>query len=134
MLFTYIFNERLDLAGFRKQAAHYMGKMNEINYHLYLPHYKIMVESAMVANSTAHIATVSLLDIKQNKDGEIVSELAIFPLFDFRFKESEDIQAIFSVKDNYRGSFTSNSTQDTVEKICRVMNLVHKIDKLKAFL
>ena len=134
MLFTYTFGEKLDLTRFQKQAAHYMGSMNEINYHIYLPHYKMTVESAMVANSTAHIATVAIYDIKRDDDGEIKRENAIFPLFDTRFKESKDIQAIFTVNDNYRGSFTSNNTRDTVEKICRVIKYLYKIDILKAFL
>jgi len=138
MLFTYTFGEKLDLTRFRKQAAHYMGNMNEINYDLYLPHYKIKIESSTVktkaTNSNAHIATISIFDIKRDDDGEIKREEVIFPLLDSRFKESKDIQAVFLINDTYRGNFISNSTQDTVEKLCCVIKLVHKIDHLKAFL
>ena len=134
MLFTYTFGEKLDLTEFRKQAAHYLGNMREITYHIYLPHYKMVVEAATIDNSTAHIVTIYMTDIRRDHDGEIIKEENIYPLLDTRFKESKDIQAIFTLVYYYRGSFVSNSTKESADKLCQLIKLIHKLNHLKAFL
>lgn len=136
MLFPYYFlDDKLDITKFSRPATHYIGTMREISFHLFLPHYKITVEIAGLDNSTAHIATVFFSDIRRDKDGSIVGrEEAIFPLLDIRFKDNPDVGAIFTVLDNYRGSFTSSSAKETVDKLCNLIKLVFKLDHLKAFL
>jgi hypothetical protein len=134
MLFSYTFGEKLDLTRFRKQAIHYMGKMDEATYHLYLPHYKMTVESAKKSNSTAHIITITLSDIKRDSDKEITSEWKVVPLLDTRFKDNFDIQNIFTMPPGYGGIFTTSNTEEAVEIICRVLKYIHKLNHLKAFL
>lgn len=134
MLFTYTFGEKLDLEKFRRQAAHYIGKMREVSYNLYLPHYKVVLEISGLDNSKEQIITVMLLDLKRDSNGWVHSGEAIYPLEDVRFKNNPDIQAVFTATNNFRGSFSVADPLDGVEKICRVVKLLHKLDHLKAFL
>ena len=135
MLFPYYFlDDKLDVTKFSKPATHYIGTMREISFHLFLRHYKMTVEIARLDNSTAHIATVFFSDIKRCEEGALTHEEAIFPLLDSRFKESDIVKAIFTVMDNYRGSFTSSSSKETVDKLCNLLKFIFKVDHLKAFL
>jgi len=134
MLFNYTFGEKLDLTRFQRQAAHYIAHMPEVSFHCDLPHYRVVVEVSGIENSSKHLATIFISDIERDKDGEIVNENAVWPLLDTRFKESKDIQAVFTAQDEWRGIFESASANDTAEKISRIVKHVHKIDHLKAFL
>lgn len=132
MLFRLDFKEKLDLSNFRKHAAHYIGKMRELTYHLVLPNYKILIEIAS-PDDQAHLVTLSFFDIKRDQDGEMLSEHVIIPLVDTRFRETKIIKDIFPV-DHYRATFSSTNKIVTVERICQLTKLVHKINHLKAFL
>jgi hypothetical protein len=125
--------EKLDLSKFRKQATHYLGQMRELSYHFYLPNYRVLVESVSLDDTTAHLVTLWIEEIKRDTDYEILTGKAVIPIIDTRFKESKIIQELFP-NDHYKSSFQSNNTSDTVNKICQVVKLVYKINNLKAFL
>jgi hypothetical protein len=132
MLFRLNFDEKLDLSKFRQHAIHYIGRMREITYHLSLKNHKILLEIAS-SNDLDHIITVTFFDLKRDVDGEIIQERVIIPMVDTRFKESNIIKELFPV-DNYRGTFESSKVKITVDKICELTKLIHKINYLKVFL
>lgn len=133
MLFRYDFGEKLDLTKFHKQAMHYIGTMRELTYELVLPDYKIHVEIVTLDNSNCHAVSLQFSDIFRDSDKEITGDKIVIPLIDTRFKESKIIQELFTI-DNYKAYFDSNSTLDTVDKLSKVIKLVHKINHLKCFL
>ena len=133
MLFRYDFAEKLDLSRFKKQASHYISTMREVTYNLFMPDYKMVVEIATPDNSTGHTISLTLYEIEKDKDGDIINERVIIPLIDTRFREISYIKDIFKI-DHYKAHFDSNSSTDTVEKICKLLKLIHKINNLKCFL
>lgn len=147
MIFRYDFGSNLDLSKFKKQSAHYIGRIPNISYHLFLSNYKIIAEinkiddgSLIQINSLSdsipnnlHTTTISIYDIIRDNDGEISKSDVVVPLNDIRFKELKQIIEIFPT-DHYKGSFASSTSQNTCDKICKIVNILTKIDKLKAFL
>jgi hypothetical protein len=133
MLFTIQVGEKLDLSKFRKHATHYIGQMREIHYHIYLPDYKVTAELATADNETSHIGYLWIEDIKRDQDNEIIECKMIYPSADTRFKESKDIQSLFPGS-YWKSLINSNSVTETVDKICRMVKLVHKINGLRVFL
>lgn len=134
MRYRYNFDsEKLDLPRFKKQAAHYIGKMRELHYEIILKNYKLLIEIVTPDNCTGHMVVISMFDIHKDNDGDIVNEKVIVPLIDTRFKESKLIQNIFVI-DNYKAHFDSNSVFETVDKISQLIKLIFKINNLKAFL
>jgi len=91
------------------------------------------VEIARPDDSNGHMVTVYFYEIKRDSDGEITNEKIIIPLIDTRFKELRDIQDVFVI-DHYKAHFDSNSAAMTIEKICKLLKVIHKINNLKAFL
>jgi hypothetical protein len=126
-------NEKLDLSKFRKQATYYLGQMRELSYHFYLPNYRVMVDSVSTDDTTAHLVTLWIEEIKRDADYEILTGKAVIPIIDIRFKESKIIQELFP-NDHYKSSFQSNDVAKTVDKICQLVKLVFKINSLKVFL
>lgn len=133
MEFRYDFGEKLDLTRFRKQAIHYMSSMREITYILYLPNYKVIAEITTPDNLPGHLVSIYFSEIIRDSSGTIVSDNAIIPLTDSRFKEIKDIQNLFKI-DHYKAYMTSYNSAETVNQICNLLRLVHKINRLKVFL
>lgn len=134
MNFRYDFvGDKLDLTRYTKQAIAYIGAMREVDYTIYFKHYKMRVEIARMANSSAHLATVYFFDLIRDESGEITGEKVIIPMIDTRFKESQSIKDLWGL-DHYKGHFESGSAVATVEKINKVIKLIYKIENLKAFL
>jgi hypothetical protein len=125
--------EKLDLTRFRKHASVYIGQMRELTYNLHLPDYKVVAEIVTPDNCNGHMVTLFFFDIEKDEDGNIVNEKVVIPLTDTRFKEIKEIQNLFTI-DHYKTHFDSNSAINTVDKICRLVKLVHKINHLKVFL
>ncbi len=132
MLYRYDFNEKLDLSRFRKQAAFYIGKMRELAYDLYLPNYKMRVEIARIDDSSSHISTIYFYQLERDGDGELVNERIVIPLTDMRFKDLTIVKELFTT-DNYKAHYQSSSVESTVDKICAILKIIHKINNLKAF-
>jgi hypothetical protein len=133
MQFRIEITEKLDLSKFRKQAAYYTGQMRELSYHFYLPDYKVIVELSTPDDSNYHLAMMWIVEIFRDQDKEIIREQVVIPLLDTRFKESKDIQSLFP-NDHYKTIFQSNNVKDTIDKICQLVKLTHKINGLKIFL
>jgi hypothetical protein len=128
------FGEKLDLSKFRKQAAFYISTLPQVNYYLVLPHYKVIAEVVRPEGSqTGRTVTLSLTELTRDKEGEIIAEKTIVPLIDNRFQEIEEIKKIFVI-DHYEATFDSNSPNEIVDKICHILKVVHKINRLKVFL
>lgn len=135
MLFSIRIGEKLDLVKFAKQANHYIATMDEIIYNIYLPDYKIVAEIVAGANgSTQHLLTMWIAELLRDQDKEIERESIIVPFVDTRFKESKIIQSLFTGVHGYRAIVQSSSVAETVENICLIIKMVHKINHLKAFL
>jgi hypothetical protein len=133
MQFTIQVGEKLDLSKFRKHATHYIGQMREIYYHIYLPDYRVMVELTTPDDSNSHMGDLWIEDIERDQDNEIIGCKIIYPNVDTRFKEIKDIQILFP-SSYWKSQINSNSVTETVDKICRVVKLVHKINGLLIYL
>jgi hypothetical protein len=133
MLFTIHIDEKLDLTKFRKQAMHYIGKMREITYHIYLPNYKVVAEIVSVEDSSKHLVSMWITELLRDKDKEITGEKVVIPVSDSRFRDIKDVQSIFPI-DDYKSLFESSSVLDTVNKICNLTKLAFKINNLLAYL
>jgi hypothetical protein len=134
MNFRYDFvGDKLDLTRYTKQAIAYIGAMREVDYTIYFKHYKMRVEIARLADSTAHAATVYFFELRRDDAGEIINEKVIIPATDTRFKESQSIKDLWGT-DHYKAHFDSSSSAATVEKINKVIKLIYKIENLKAFI
>ena len=133
MLFRYEFAEKLDLSIFRKQAIAYISNFQELSYHLVFPDYRIEVEIVSSENSTAHLAAMHIAEIEKDADGNVIRAEAIFPRSDLRFKEIKVINEAFPL-DHYKTTIESHNVSQTVETICQLAKIVHKINNLKAFL
>lgn len=133
MLFRYDFGQKLDLTNFRKQATHYISTMSEVTYHLIFPDFRIEIEIITSEAKTSHLATIQFSEITRDSDGEITKATAILPHSDLRFKEIKDITSTFPL-DHYRATINSNNVSKTVDTICMLAKVVHKINNLKAFL
>jgi hypothetical protein len=133
MIFRYDFGSALDLTRFKKQSIHYIGKIPVINYHLFLKDYKIVADINTTSDSTTHNVTISIFDIVRDPDGEILDSNVIVPLNDVRFKELKDVINVFP-NDYCKADFNSSSTENTSDKICKIIRILYKINNLKAFL
>lgn len=133
MQFRYNFGEKLDVSRFKKQAPHYISLAKPVEYDLYLPHYRLRVEVNTPEDSNGHDVLLSFSEITRDGDGEIIREHIISPANDSRFKEFREIKNIFTVSD-YKAAFNSNSSVDTVDKICSIIKILSKINNLTVFL
>lgn len=133
MEFRYDFGEKLDLTRFKKQAPYYIGQMRELTYNCYLADYKVVAEISTPDGSTTHRVSYYFMELTRNPDGTIQDQRAVLPRSDTRFREIKVIQSIFPI-DGYKAYFDSNSAQNTVDKLCDLITLVHKINHLKAFI
>ncbi len=134
MLFRYDFGKTLDVSKFMVQAQHYIAQMRQLEYHLVLQNYKIVVNISTPDDCTAHLASISIFDIKRDKHGLITDASLLFPGNDLRFKEFKIIKEIWKNPDYSSGDWASGSVSDTTEKIISLLKIAHKIDNLKAFL
>jgi hypothetical protein len=133
MLFTIHIGDKLDLTKFRKQAEHYIATMSEVVFDMVLPHYRVRVEIAGMENTTKHTVTMWISSLERDQDQEIIQEWAIFPLSDVRFKDSQLIQELFEPGHHYKSFRDSSSVAQTVDKMCHIIKMVHKIQSLQAF-
>jgi hypothetical protein len=133
MLFRYEFGDKLDLSVFRKQATAYISAFRELSYHLVFPDFRIEVEIVSPDDSNAHLATLHFSAIKKDADGNVIEAHAIFPRSDLRFKEIKVINDTFPL-DHYKTTIESHNVSKTVDTMCQLAKIVHKINHLKAFL
>lgn len=133
MLFSIHIGDKLDLSKFRKQAVHYIGQMREVTYDIYSFDYKMIVACKTSESSTAHEVTIRIEELKRDADKEITMSSIICPLNDTRFNEIKIIQDIFTIPGSQTAKFSSNSVSHTVDRICSLIKIIHKINGLKAF-
>jgi hypothetical protein len=133
----YDFNEHLDLRIMRKQLNHYIGKMPELKYQVYLKDFRIEIEiiqNVDDATSTYHEVRITMFDMVRKSD-LINANYLIVPTTDMRFNELTLIKSMYDFKFNSpHAHFKSNNASETVDKLCNLIKLVHKINSLKAFL
>jgi len=133
MKLRYDFGEKLDLSKFKKQAPHYIAQMRELNLEFYIADFRFSSEISTPDRQTAHLVSLSLEDIEKDEFGNLISSKTIYPLQDTRFKEISDIQVLFQ-NNTYKSHFQSHSVDDTVNRLCLIIKLLHKINNLKVFL
>lgn len=133
----YDFNEHLDLRIMRKQLSHYIGKMPELKYQIYLKDFRIeidIIQNVDDTTSTYHEVRITMFDMVRSSD-LISAKYLIIPSLDMRFNEIPLIKSMYDFKFNSANAhFKSNNASDTVDKLCNLIKLVHKINRLKAFL
>lgn len=139
MKFRYDFFEALDLTRFQKQAPHYIKGGQDTTFDLYVFDYRISAQVVRAGKAEENLVELKFDELKRDKDGEITHAQTIFPLTDIRFKEIKFIQELFEPTKNklslaYKTSFTSFKYQDTVDKLCEFVKLLHKINSLLAFI
>ena len=136
MEFRYDFASKtraLDLTRFKRQAPGHINTIAKLNFLFLLNEFKVVAEVETPAGAHGHSVTVYFFELTRDKEFDITSEKAVIPLVDTRFKELADIQEIFTI-DHYKAHFDSPDAQETVDKLCNLLRIVHKINHLKVFL
>ena len=133
MQFRYDFGDKLDLTKFRKQAEHYIGTMQRLTYIFFVKDFKVMADIVTPDGCNGHMVTISIREISRDADGELTDQSSIIPLNDLRFKQIKEIKEVFII-DQPEGNFDSNSVTNTINKICCILNIVQRINNLRAFL
>jgi hypothetical protein len=131
MIFRYDIGEKLDLTNFRKQFAFYVSHKSSIDYYFVLKDFKIVIE-IICPTENFHTVNCSLFDIRR-EDNEIVEQKVILPLVDSRFSSFVDIQKLFPA-DHWKATVLSNSVEYSLNLICPVIKIAHKVNNLIAFL
>lgn len=135
MYLRYDFGKKLDLSKFKKQASHYAKNLDKVTYQLFLPNYKITVEIFRAEGClTTRSVNIAIYDIGRDKDGEITFSSALFPITDTRFKEIKIIQELWGNNTGALAYFDIGTSTDIIQRICDLIKVVHKINKLKAFI
>ncbi|CAM6004246.1 unnamed protein product [Sphagnum balticum] len=136
MEFRYDFASKtraLDLTRFKRQAPNHIKTIAKLNFLFLLNEFKVVAEVETPAGSHGHSVTVYFFEVTRDKDFDITSEKAIIPLVDTRFKELTGIKEIFTI-DHYKAHFDSSNAQETVDKLCNLLRIVHKINQLLIYL
>lgn len=135
MYLRYDFGEKLDLSKFKKQASYYSKNLDRVTYQLFLQDYKITVEMHKLEGClTTRSVNIAIYDIERDKDGEVMCVSALFPITDSRFKEIKIIQEIWESNTGALAYFNIDTSTDIIQNICDLIKIVHKINKLKAFI
>lgn len=127
MQFRYDFGEKLDLSKFRKQAKHYSKYQSE-----YL---LVLGEFLLIANfESNNRVQLTAFDITKDADGNISKKKFIFLAEDNRFQEFKDVR--YFTENNSAHPFTIEKQVDaeTIDRICNLIKVFHKVNGLKAFL
>jgi len=133
MNFRFDFGEKLDFSRFKRQAPHYISLAKPLDYHFYLPHYKMSAEIRSSENNSGHVVLIRFWEIFKDKDGEIIDQRMIYPLNDTRFQEIGDIKSLFG-PNKHEAEFESFNSVNTVERICFLIKILSKINNLKVFI
>lgn len=136
MILRYDFGEVLDLSKFQKQAPHYIKCMPSLTYHFCVSNYRLVAEINRLSDDMpeTHSVTFSLFSGNKDADGDIVNHNVVVPLSDTRFKEIQEIVSLFDLDKSKSEQMLSNSAEKTVDKLSRLIRVLYKINKLKAFL
>jgi hypothetical protein len=131
MLFRYDFGIKLDLSRFRKSAAHYIASYPENRFEIFINHFLVEFSTEPWAPSD-HFVRLRTFDITKDADGIVIKKLALNLLTDSRFNSFPELQKLYSIH-SLEANFRSVSAEVTVDKICKVITLLHKISNLRAF-
>lgn len=133
MIFRYDFGNQLDLNKFKSQSTHYITYIKQMEYHLFIKNYKLIAEVSKSDDKQSHQVTTSIYDIIRDIDGDVLNSNVIVPLIDPRFKELKEIVSIFP--DNIcKGGFDAVDSGSVAEKMCRILNILFRVDRMKAFI
>ena len=137
MNIRYDFSAILDLSIMRKQLVYYIGKIPEIKYQIYLNNFYVeidILQNVDDTTSTYHEVYLTMYDLKKVAD-IITAKYIISALTDMRFSE---LKLINSLYDNTTiastAHFKSKNITDTIEKLCNLIKLLHRMENLKIFL
>jgi hypothetical protein len=133
MIFRYDFGNKLDLNKFKSQSTHYITYIKKMEYHLFIKNYKLIAEVSKSDISANHQINISIYDVIRDANGDILNSQSIIPLTDARFKELKEIINIFPESFN-KGNFDASDSKSASDKICRMLNILFKLDKMKAFI
>lgn len=135
MLIRYDFYSKLDLSRFQKQALHYIAnmskmKMSDMTYHLVINDYKIV--SDIRKTNSDYLVALQIFDLKRDGDKDIIESKPVMPMNDPRFNEMKDFKEIFSI-DHTTGDFTTDKVEVIIEKLCKMLKMLNKLNAMKAF-
>lgn len=133
MIFRYDFGKKLDLSKFQQHSIHYITHLKQINYHLFVYNYKLIADVVKTELDPCYQITVSIYDVIRDADGDVTNSNAIMPLNDLRFKEIKEIVKIFP-EDHCKGMFCSDNSNQISDKICNLLKVLSRINKLSLFI
>lgn len=133
MIIRYDFGEKLDLTRFQKQAIRQIGTMQRLIYHIFVKDYKLVIDIATPDDVTSHEVSISIFEIKRDAEGEITQAWQINPYIDTRFQDISSVMDLFE-QDSMIAHYESNNVSKTIQDICLLIKLIHKINNLKVFL
>jgi hypothetical protein len=132
MNFRYDFGEKLDLSKFKKQALFYISTQTEVVYSLIVSNFRINVTITTPENGNVHQVLISADEQTRDSNGGITCSKVLQLANDIRFKNNKYVIELFQLNE-YSAVFKSNCVQTTVDMLCDLVKLFHKINSLKVF-
>lgn len=137
MIFRYDFGKTFELTNFKKHSVHYMNHMPSVSFHLFLNNYKLIFDvNKDLENKNYYNIDAYIFELSFDSDGAVTNGRAIVPMLDTRFKEIKEISSLYLDENEniIKGEFTDTVTQSITDRMCRILKIMHKFDKLKVFI
>jgi len=137
MQLRYDFETSLDLSKFEKQIPVYIHRLNymameNLLIDVFVKGYKLSFNITSDLDVKSNNIEISLFEILRNKDGDLTSGTKLIPANDIRFADIKVFSDLFCPND-YSACFVSSDIDLIRERMCTLIKIVHKINKLKMF-
>lgn len=132
MILRYDYIDRLDLSIFRKQASHYIARMQNVNCFFFTKDYRLLAEIGYVRNQNNYTVNIYFSEIIRNENNEIDYgnniDVTKHPLFE----DILSIKSLFEINPS-KAIFIANNIQEIIDRLCYLVKILHKINNLKIF-
>jgi len=130
MELRYDFTENMDLNLFRKQFLHFFSTKDNIKIYVYTVNYYLVI---ILTPSSKKESFLYILLSKIEKDNEsIINTTPVFPIEDKKFSYSKGIVDLFD-RSKDTSTLKLDKLSELCDGVCEILNICHRLDKLKAF-
>ncbi len=132
MLFRYDFGKnKIDLENFIKQTPYYIDRIEDLEYDIYVQDYKMNVK--FLLNKDVNFGFfLSFILLKRDEDGNIISSESIIPRHNVIFSDLKEISSLFEDYES-KALLSFKDKKELVDCLCKFINMLRKLNYLKAF-
>jgi hypothetical protein len=133
MIFRYDFDKQFDLSKFRNQTLHYISTIDNIEYDIFVRDFQVIF-NIKHDSLPFHNFNIKIFSLKRNNKNEIIQKIKLFPLAeDSILNNCKDIIDLYIDQYCCEANIVSNDFKYTVNKMCNIIKILYKINKLKIF-